>query len=251
MKIKAYKFIFCFSLFIMFFTTPIFSQKGTEEKIQQLTTNTGGEGIKLEIEFEKGVSHYFPLIAIWVEDTSGSYLHPLYVAESIARGVFEHGKAEKGHWVKGEKLIPSALPYWGHQRGVKAEDSIFMPTSDNPLPDAYTGATPTSSFVLHTRTNDNVGNTFKILFEINQAWDWNEYWYNSKYPGNKEYIKSAQPALVYEATVDLGEGKSEYIMEPIGHSHPYGAEGTLFPDLSTLTTALKISEKIVVRIENE
>jgi len=53
---------------------------------------------------------------------------------------------------------------------------------------------------------------------------------------------------VYEATIDLNNNKKEYVLQPVGHSHPYGATGELFEDLSTLTTAKEIAEKIVVRI---
>lgn len=242
-------FIFLCSLFLVI-QFDSYSQENKTKIPEPFETNRNGKGVALEIEFQKGLEHYFPLMAIWIEDTSGNYIHPLYVAESIAKGVFEHGRAEKGKWVKGEKRIPAALPYWSHKRGKVSEDSIYMPTRDNPLPDAYTGATPESSFILHTKTNEAVGNTFRVLFEVNQSWDWNEYWYNSKFPGNEEYLKSAQPAVVYETVIDLNESKKEFLMEPIGHSHPYGATGELFEDLSTLTTALNIVDKIIVRVGN-
>ena len=38
--------------------------------------------------------------------------------------------------------------------------------------------------------------------EINQNWDWNEYWTNDKYPDDENYKMSCQPALVYEAVID-------------------------------------------------
>jgi hypothetical protein len=37
-------------------------------------------------------------------------------------------------------------------------------------------------------------------------------------------------------------------MKPIGHSHHSGANGELFPDLSTITTALQISDSILVKL---
>jgi hypothetical protein len=86
------------------------------------------------------------------------------------------------------------------------------------------------------------------MFEINQNWDWNEYWTNDKYPGDKNYLNSAQPAVVYESMVDQKYPDYKYIMRPIGHSHPSGQTGELFTDLNTLTTALQIADSIVVRI---
>jgi len=86
------------------------------------------------------------------------------------------------------------------------------------------------------------------MFEINQNWDWNDYWTNDKYQGDKNYLYSAQPAVVYESLVDQNNLRDRYIMRPIGHSHPLGQMGELFTDLSTLTTALQIADSIIVRI---
>jgi hypothetical protein len=48
--------------------------------------------------------------------------------------------------------------------------------------------------------------------------------------------------------VDQNDLKEEYIMQPIGHSHPSGKDGEMVRDLSTLTTALQIADSIVVKI---
>ncbi len=89
---------------------------------------------------------------------------------------------------------------------------------------------------------------FRVLFEINQTWDWNEFWTNNKFPDDEEYKTSCQPALVYLAIIDLHNPEDEYVMEIIGRSHHSGANGELYGDLETLTTALHIAEEIVVRI---
>lgn len=214
-----------------------------------LTTHQHAEGTRVEIHFSKGIKHYHPLMAIWIEDIEGNYIHPLYIAKSIAKGIFGHAEYKEGSWKLGEKRVPSALPYWSHKRNIPGPDSLFIPTPEHPLPDAYTGATPTGEFILKTIVADSVGTRFKILFEINQPWDWNEHWFNNKYPGNNEYLKSAQPALVYEANIDLNNKATEYTMQPIGHSHPYGETGELFRDLSTLTTAMNIADQIVIKIK--
>ncbi len=212
-------------------------------------TNTHGAGLSIEIEFRKGKSYYFPLMAIWIEDTLGNYLQTLYVAESIATGVFRHGDASTGKWMPGEIRRPAALPYWCHQRGIQAADGLYLPCPENPLPDAYTGATPTGSFILNTKTDELIDKPFYVLFEINQSWDWNEYWTNNKFPGDMQYFSSAQPALVYNTLVNMSDLKDKYNMEPVGRSHHSGATGELFDDLHTLTTALNIAEMIIVRIK--
>ncbi len=61
-------------------------------------------------------------------------------------------------------------------------------------------------------------------------------------------MTSSQPAVVYEARIDLDDGQDQYELKPIGHSHWSGTDGRLFPDLSTITTALEIAESITLQI---
>ena len=101
---------------------------------------------------------------------------------------------------------------------------------------------------MYSRADGDLPGKFRILFEINQNWDWNEYWTNNKYPDDEDYKMSCQPALVYEAVIDTENKKDSYPMKVIGHSHYSGKTGELFSDLSTITTALDIAESIVVSI---
>lgn len=218
------------------------------ESPDNLSSNPAGEGPKLEIEMIRGEAFNHPLMAIWVENESGEFLQTLYVAESIGKGVFQHGDASKGFWQPGEIQRPAALPRWSHQRGVRNADGLYLPTPQNPVADAYTGPTPGKNFILHTRLNQAVSGSFRVLFEINQTWDWNEYWTNNKFPEDEEYKTSCQPALVYMASINPSDPEKAYVMEVIGRSHHSGANGELFGDLETMTTALHIAEKIVVRL---
>jgi hypothetical protein len=111
---------------------------GNKDKITVLTIN-----------FEKGKSHNYPLMAIWLADANGQYIQTLYVAESIARGHFKRADRSKGMWQAGDIQRPATLPYWAHQRGKKNEYGTYMPTPKQPVPDAYSGATPPGSFVFH------------------------------------------------------------------------------------------------------
>jgi len=233
------------------FTMITKAQQPEKEKSDKyiLATNQQGEGTEIEIYFMEGPAFYYPLMAIWVEDMDGNYLQTLYVAESIAKGVFNYGEIRDNRWVNGAKRRPAALPYWGHKRGVKANDGLYLPTPQNPIADAYTGATPTSGFVLKTKADNPLPVHFKVLFEINQSWDWNKYWTNNKFPDDEHYKTSSQPAVVYAATIDLKSEQEIYEMKPIGHSHYSGKDGNLYPDLSTLTTALQIADKIRVKIK--
>jgi hypothetical protein len=124
-----------------------------------------------------------------------------------------------------------------------------MPEPGNPVPDAYSGATPTAGFTLISKADTRLPGKYKVMLEVNQNWDWNDYWTNDKFPGDDYYKMSCQPALVYEAVIDSRSTGSFYKMRPVGHSHYSGKTGELFPDLSTLTTALQIADSIVVKVK--
>lgn len=221
---------------------------GTSQ-VETISTNVDGRGLSIEVDFTKGESHNHPLMAIWLEDKDGKYIETLYVAESIGKGIFQHGDRSKGFWQPGEVRRPAALPYWGHKRGVIAPDGYYLPTVKDPMPDAVTGPTPAGNFNLESRSSIQTPRIFNVLLEINQSWDWNEYWTNNKYPGNVNYMTSSQPSLVYQATINLDSPVKEYVMKPIGHGHFSGADGSLTTDLSTLTTALQIAESVKVTVE--
>jgi len=123
-----------------------------------------------------------------------------------------------------------------------AEDDLYIPTPRNPIADAYTGPTPEQSFILHTRLDEERLDKFYVMFEINQTWDWNEYWTNNKYPDDEEYKTSCQPAVVYSVLIDLNDPQEEYEMRIIGRSHESGANGELYDD---------INEKIYINAEYE
>jgi hypothetical protein len=215
----------------------------------KLITNPEGKGQELVIEFRKGSSFYYPMMAFWIEDEAGRYIQTLYVSKSVATGIFNYAQQEKDKWIRAPKRAPQTLPYWAHKRGIRASDGLFMPEPSNPVADAYSGATPVTAFTLVTRADERLPDKFRLMMEINQNWDWNEYWTNDKYPGDENYKMSCQPALVYEALVENYQNK-EFHMKAIGHSHYSGMTGELFTDLSTITTALDITGSVTVRIKD-
>jgi len=129
------------------------------------------------------------------------------------------------------------------------DEGYYLPSPASPVVDAYSGATPLSNFVLTTRSDKALPQKFRILFEVNQTWDWNEYWTNEKYPENPHYKASCQPSVVYSVQVDLTDKLPKYHLNPIGHGHFSGEDGRLYTDLGTLTTALAIMSRGVISIE--
>lgn len=220
-----------------------------KEPEKKVTTNMKGQGPEISLELFKGEAFYYPLIAVWLENENGKYIQTLYIAQSVATGIFKYGKQANNKWVTAPKRAPQTLPYWAHKRGVKASDGLYMPDPQNPVPDAYSGATPTTGFTLRSKADNALPDKFRVLMELNQNWDWNEYWTNDKYPDDEFYKMSCQPALVYETFIDTKSLKQSYEMKPVGHSHYSGQTGELFPDLSTLTSALHIADSVIVRIK--
>lgn len=226
----------------------LYRQAGLNTEREIIDTNHDGNGPGIEVDFYRGKAFYHPLVAVWIGDQTGRFIQTLYVSRSVATGIFEYARQEGGHWVKDEKRAPQSLPYWAHQRGVKASDGLYVPEPSSRVPDAYSGASPASGFVLRSRADDELPPVFRVYLEVNQNWDWNEYWTNDRFPGDENYSWSCQPAVVYEAVVDTRQPGKQFTMKPVGHSHWSGKTGELFPDLSTLTTALEIADSVIVRI---
>lgn len=205
----------------------------------------------LEVEFTKGKSFNHPSFAIWIEDLEGNYIETLFVTQFVAKGIFGHGEIEPGKWKNepGNVRRPATLPYWAHKRNITAADDLYVPSPETEVPDALSGATPKGTFLLETGSKIATNQKFRVLFEINQPWDSNTFWTNNKFPGDNNYLTSLQPALIYAITISPGSSEKEYFLNPIGHSHPSGKTGELFTDLTTFTTALEITQSIIVRLK--
>ncbi len=225
------------------------SAKKKPEVFSEHNYGVNNNGSTISIRFEKGKEHNHPLFAIWLADENGKYIQTLYVSESVGHGIFVRANRNSGKWQGGEIQRPATLPYWAHQRGAINQYGTFMPTPKQPVVDAYTGATPSASFVLKAKTEKPLNGKYKIMLELNQSWDWNEYWTNNLHANDKEYKTSSQPALVYAADIDTNKPSSKNELRPIGHSHFAGADGSLTTDLKSITTALKIAKSITVIVE--
>lgn len=239
--------------FFTFLTLPsltVDNKKKTVQQFETIETNVNGVGNSLLFEFEIGENHNHPTMAIWLEDMNENYVQTLYVTQSVAIGIFGHGEKQQNEWrhEPGPVKRPATLPYFLHKRNVKADDGTYLPSPENPIADAYSGATPKASFILNSKTNNVLEGKYRVLFEVNQPWDWNEYWHNSLYPDDFNYKTSCQPAIVYAVTINFTE-KGEYYLNPIGHSHYSGQNGNLFTNLSSITTAFRIFDSIKIVIK--
>ncbi len=190
-----------------------------------------------------GKHHNHPTFVIWVEDMDGSFVKTLFITKSYATAIFGHANVNDSTWLPspGESVQPSALPYWTYKKG-QLKGGNFVPTKSNPYIDAYTGATPGGDFQFTTKNKG--ASSFRILMEVNQPWDFNDYWTNAKFK-SEPYRHSAQPSLVYAVTID--DSGEIFYLNPVGHGDPEGKSGKLYTDLSGFTTALQIFNKLMVQ----
>jgi hypothetical protein len=217
----------------------------------------------ITIDFLRGEHFWNPQLVFWVEDTLGNYLSTLLVTTSTAKGLFYSGRSvDNFKEFDGSKQVErstpvrrvNALPHWAHQRGVQAKDGNFAPHPDDPLPDAISGATPTGNFYFQSEHMDHIANldAFVVKMEINVAFDENEYYSQYDYLDDAEYHGGTgllgQPSLVYAVLVTRNSLTRYYLMNLVGRGHHSGKDGTLYDDLSGITTARHVVERVVVGV---
>lgn len=242
MKIRGFLLIISLSIFVSCGLHKNKAQNSTESITY--IDNTKHNTISFLVHLNKGVSFNHPTYAVWIEHMNGDFIHTIFVTRSYATGKYAHAHVEGYQWDadSGISIRPASLPYWKH----KATKTF----QGNSVIDAISGATPPGSAVISAHT-PNTAQKFRVLVEVNQSWDSNNYWTNNKYPDNFEYKTSCQPSLVYAATVDVNSKLDTVYLNPIGHGHYAGENGELYTDLRTFTTALNIFESIYVQLTKE
>ena len=230
----------------------------------QVYDKSEGAEPQITIDFLKGKHFWNPQVVIWLEDSTGKYLETLIVTTSTARGLFYSGRSAsnfmKTDGVKAEENTPTrrvdALPYWSHKRGHLYADGFYAPPPGEPLPDAITGATPKENFYLHSNPPviDDLS-SFKVLLEVNVAFDENEFYSEYDYVEDSLYHSGTgllgQPSLIYEAVVRKSDKSRYHVLSLKGHGHHSGSTGELIEDMKTITTARHIVERIVVGVSED
>ncbi|MBP2626591.1 MAG: hypothetical protein H6Q68_1302 [Firmicutes bacterium] len=169
-----------------------------------------------------------PTYAIWIEDLDGKYISTYYVTEKFYQWTRNSGDNTP------ERI--EALPYWWHkQRGLLLNDTV-------------TAATPKHDLTIRNTIN-HCPKKFVVKMEINNSFDYNEYYTKDGKNGTVGTKDGGQPALVYSAVVDVSQGSREYQMSLVGHSSPDGSDGELYSNISIVTTARQIIDKVIVKIE--
>ena len=233
--------IYIIILLTGFLNSCVIEQKIGQPIVLELNNSKG-----FEIELKPGSSFNHPTFSIWVEDMNENYLKTLFITKSYASGIFSHKMVGDSIWLpeSGESIQPAALPYWTYKKGL-INHKTLIPKPENPFVDAYTGATPNGKFSLTDKPLNML--KYRIMVEVNQTWDWNDYWTNNKFPASNAYKHSAQPSVIYSVAINTED--SLFYLNPIGHGSPTGENGKLYTDLSTLSTALDIFSSIKITIK--
>ncbi|NMM64747.1 DUF2271 domain-containing protein [Clostridium sp. P21] len=180
-----------------------------------------------------------PQFAIWIEDLNGNYVDTIYATSKI---VNQNWSKDPNNSAQGGKIErKEALPYWMYKRG-----------NNKINPDIVSSATPKGSSIISNKINEKQGG-YIIFMEVNMSTDFNEYYPKNVEKGKDNYSGgpwgSGQPALIYSSNINLNSTNKIYDLKLIGHSSPDGSDGNLYKDLSKVTTAKSIINKITVEIK--
>ena len=174
------------------------------------------EKISVAVNPGEAYSKHAPQIAVWVEDSDGTYVDTLFVTK----------KASGNKWIGSPKDgRPESLPDWYKSKGQNPAVKI----SKDDL-DATTSATPKKGIVISKDLELEKGKTYVFKCQANQSFDYNEY-YTKKNSG-----VDGQPAVLYAGEMIPDGTEKEIKLEFSGSREK-------------LTTADKIIESIYVVVK--
>jgi|GEM_PF-122903 hypothetical protein len=236
----------------------------------EITRTVEGEKIVIAVEagenwsgISKGMlfkkNQNSPQMAFWLEDMNGTFQATLYVSKQTAVQDWPDRSYVKGH--EDAKRQP-ALPIWTHKHikaGVHPIETCSMchdrvksadkSIDSEPRLDAFTAATPRSSFVRELNLPPGLApGKYIVCAEINNAIDYNEHFQeNLPEQFNRSNGISGQPSLFFSGFLTTGGDETIAVLKLAGHGHPAGKDGTVYSDMSGITTASDIVRYADVR----
>ncbi len=127
-----------------------------------------------------------------------------------------------------------------------------VPALEGAIEDAYTGTTMLDNFLYTSTASSLLQGKYRLRFELNQSFDFNEYYSSDRFPDDDVYSGngySAQPSVIYEAIINFSAQQRVYVMSLIGHGHHSGRDGRIRPNVDKLSTALKMVDRIIVEVD--
>ncbi|MFC1489771.1 hypothetical protein ACFL6K_01030 [Candidatus Latescibacterota bacterium] len=230
------------------------------------------EGEKLVISVQKGDSwssviegglfskkSNAPQMAFWLEDMDGKFKATLYVTRQTAVQDWPDKSYREGR----DNLEKQAvLPIWTYKHimaGVHPIDTCSMchdrvkssdkSIDDKPYLDAFTGATPSGSFVREVALPPGLeSGRYVVCAEINNVIDYNDR-FQDELPQqfNRYNGISGQPSLFLAGFISTGGRETIAVLNLAGHGHPAGKDGMVYSDMTGITTAKDIVQSVDVR----
>ena len=174
------------------------------------------EKISVAVNPGEAYSKRAPQIAVWVEDSDGTYVDTLFVTK----------KASGNKWIGSPKDgRPESLPDWYRAKG--QNPAVKIPKEEL---DATTRATPKKGIVIEKDLPLEKGKSYVFKCQANQSFDYNEY-YTKKNSG-----VDGQPAVLYCGELIADGTEKEISLEFSGSRE-------------NLTTADKIIESIYIVVK--
>ena len=174
------------------------------------------EKISVAVNPGEAYSKRAPQIAVWVEDSDGTYVDTLFVTK----------KASGNKWIGSPKDgRPESLPDWYRAKG--QNPAVKIPKEEL---DATTRATPKKGIVIEKDLPLEKGKSYVFKCQANQSFDYNEY-YTKKNSG-----VDGQPAVLYCGELVADGTEKEISLEFSGSRE-------------NLTTADKIIESIYIVVK--
>ncbi|MBQ4811860.1 hypothetical protein J8M20_10955 [Pseudoalteromonas luteoviolacea] len=247
--------------------------------VQREVEDPKSTGQRITIELKKGPYFLWPQYALWIESLSGEFKQPLYVTEKLATNQFTNKVTKKDpdqvfntHLLVGEgpnawdvlegqeeptsknsRMRPESLPVFLHQLNMRADNGVLVPDSESLAIDGFSGATMTDNFIFTTRLQAPLNGPHRVRLEVNHSFDYNEYYSSDRFLDDPIYSGdgySAQPSVIYEAIIDFDSQQSGTlaVMSLVGHGHHSGRDGNIYSDVSQLTSALELVERVIVSV---
>ncbi|GLR72220.1 hypothetical protein GCM10007852_31280 [Agaribacter marinus] len=232
-------------------------------------TTQSADGTHFRLDFRTGSRFAWPQYAFWLETLDGKMIQPLFVTAKLANNhfankvklknpnqSFSENPLDSQPWnaifndgwepqTAATRARPESLPVFLHKLGIHPKQLSKLDI------DGLTGATASNSFIYLGNSKQALPQNVKLKLEINQSFDFNEYYSSDRFPDDPVYSGngfSGQPSLIYETTINSDSNRSIYVLELVGHGHHSGKTGELYKDLSKITTAKYIVDRIVVEV---
>ncbi len=171
-----------------------------------------------------------PQLALWLENDTTGAVRTLFVTRRTASDDWE-----------GQSSVPASLPYWvtRYQREFGRERG---PTSEDPLPDAVTGATPKLSF---SHAFEVEGGEWSLYLEVNVSGDYNEHYRRVVTDGVLADFGAGQPSLVYRAR-DITGADGPTRLEIIGQTSLAEEPEEMLVEPRHITSAHRLIQNIAL-----